>query len=450
MAASADPRYAGPLAEELAEEVLERFLRYVAVDTEADPASTTYPSTAKQLDLSRLLVDELRAAGLDDVELTEPGYVFATVPGTVAGAPTVGLIAHVDTSPAAPGAGVVPIVHRAWAGDTIVLPGDPSQVLDPDDMPALADKLGDDLVTSDGTTLLGADDKAGVAIVVTAAHRLLADDAPRATARIAFTVDEEVGRGTDHFDLEAFGADLAYTFDGSGLGELETETFSADQLVLTVEGVGVHPGTAKGRLVNALKLIADVIAALPRDGLSPETTEGREGFVHPERISGGASRATLWLIARDHDDAKLEQHVELVRRIVSEVVGAEPRASFTLAVEEQYRNMGTALERHPEIVRVAEEAIRRAGVEPVEAIIRGGTDGARLTQKGLPTPNLFTGGQNYHSVREWASVQDMAAAAATCVELVRLWGEPERLRRSGLAAARTSRVERHTRAVDET
>jgi tripeptide aminopeptidase len=296
-------------------------------------------------------------------------------------------------------------------------------------MPGLAEKLGHDIVTSDGTTLLGADDKAGVAIIVSAARRLLAEDGPRATARIAFTVDEEVGRGTDHFDLEAFGADLAYTFDGSGLGEVETETFSAYQLVLTVDGVGVHPGTAKGRLVNALKLLADVIAALPRDGLSPETTEDREGFVHPERLTGTASRATLWLIARDHDDAKLEEHVELVRRTAAEVVGREPSASFDLVVEEQYRNMRTALDRHPEIVEAAEEAIRRAGVEPVHSIIRGGTDGARLTEKGLPTPNLFTGGQHYHSVREWASVQDMAAAAATCVELVRLWGEPGRPRR---------------------
>ncbi len=425
----ADARYASALAEELGEEVLERFLRYAVVDTQADPVATTYPSTAKQLDLSRLLVDELRAIGLADAELTEPGYVFATLPGTVAAAPTVGLIAHVDTSPAASGTGVVPVVHRAWAGEPIVLAGDASQVLDPLEMPELAEKAGHDLVTSDGTTLLGADDKAGVAIIVTAARRLLADEAPRARARIAFTVDEEVGRGTDHFDLDGFGADFAYTFDGSGLGEVETETFSAYQVVLTIEGVGVHPGTAKGRLVNALKLMSDVIAALPRDGLSPETTEGREGFVHPERLSGSASRATLWLIARDHDDAKLEEHVELVRRTAAEVVGRAPRASYTIAVEEQYRNMRTALDRHPEVVSAAEEAIRRAGVEPVHSIIRGGTDGARLTAMGLPTPNLFTGGQNYHSVREWASVQDMAAAAATCVELVRLWGEPDRLRR---------------------
>ncbi len=431
MASLADARYASPLAEELGDEVLERFLRYVAIDTEADPSSATYPSTEKQLELSRLLVDELREIGLADAELTEPGYVFATVPATVEDAPTIGLIAHVDTSPAASGAGVAPILHRSWDGHPIVLPGDASQVLDPDDMPGLADKVGHDLVTSDGTTLLGADDKAGVAIIVTAARRLLTDDAPRATARIAFTVDEEVGRGTDHFDLGEFGADLAYTFDGSGLGEVETETFSAYQLVLTINGVGVHPGTAKGRLVNALKLMADVIASLPRDGLSPETTEEREGFVHPERLAGSASRATLWLIARDHDDAKLEDHVEVVRRIAAEVVAREPRASFDIAVEEQYRNMRTVLDRHPEIVSAAEEAIRRAGVRPVHSLIRGGTDGARLTEKGLPTPNLFTGGQHYHSVREWASVQDMAAAAATCVELVRLWGEPDRLRRSG-------------------
>ncbi len=415
--------FASPLAEELAEDVLARFLRYVVIDTQSDPDATTYPSTEKQLDLSRLLVDELRELGLDDVELTEHGYVFATVPGTVEGAPTVGLIAHVDTAPGTSGTGVRPLVHRNWAGAAIHLPGDPKQVLDPDDMPGLEERVGHDLVTSDGTTLLGADDKAGLAIIVTAADRLLRDDRPRATLRVGFTVDEEVGRGTDHFDLEGFGADFAYTFDGSGLGELETETFSAYQLVLTIEGVGVHPGSGKGRLVNALKLMAEVLVSLPGEGLSPETTDEREGFVHPERLTGGTSAATLWLIARDHDDTKLEEHVELVRRIAAEVVGREPRASFSLEVKDQYRNMRPVLDRHPEIVEAAEEAIRRVGVEPVRSIIRGGTDGARLTEKGLPTPNLFTGGQHYHSVREWASVQDMAAAAATAVELVRLLGE---------------------------
>jgi tripeptide aminopeptidase len=419
----ADPRYAGPLAEALGEELLERFLRYVAIDTQSAVDSSTYPSTEKQLDLSRILVDELQALGLEDAELTEPGYVFATLPGSVSEAPTVGLIAHVDTTPDTPGTGVRPIVHRAWAGETIRLPGDPSQILDPAEMPALADKLGQDLVTSDGTTLLGADDKAGVAAIMTAVAELVRDDAPRATARIAFTVDEEVGKGTDHFDLAVFGADLAYTFDGSGLGEIETESFSAYQLKLTIKGVGVHPGTAKGRLVNAVKLLADVVAALPRDGLSPETTEEREGYVHPMRLAGGTSEATVWFIARDHDDDLLEKHVEVVRQLATEIVGREPRASFTLDLEEQYRNMRKVLDRHPEIVAVAEEAIRRAGVEPVHTIIRGGTDGARLTEKGLPTPNLFTGGQHYHSLREWASLQDMAAAAATCVELVKLWGE---------------------------
>jgi tripeptide aminopeptidase len=417
-------RYASPLAAELADDVLARFLRYVVIDTQASIDDAGYPSSAKQLDLSRLLVEELRAVGLADVELTQHGYVFATLPGTVDDAPTVGLIAHVDTSPDAPGTGVTPIVHRGYAGGPIRLPGDPTQVLDPAELPHLAARVGDDLVTSDGTTLLGADDKAGVAEIVAAVAYLARDTAPRATVRVAFTVDEEVGRGTDHFDLEQFGADFAYTFDGSGLGELEIETFSADQLKLTIRGVGVHPGTAKGRLVNAIKLLADVVAGLPRDTLSPETTEGREGFVHPGRITGSASSATLWLIARDHDDEKLAEHVELVRRLAGAVVEREPHASFELEVEEQYRNMRGALDRHPEIVAAAETAIRRAGVEPVHSIIRGGTDGARLTERGLPTPNLFTGGQDYHSLREWASVQDMAAAAATAVELIRLWGEP--------------------------
>ena len=416
--------YASPLAEELADDVLARFLRYVVIDTQASVESTGYPSSEKQLDLSRLLVEELRAIGLADVELTEHGYVFATLPGTVADAPTVGLIAHVDTSPDAPGTGVRPIVHRAYSGGTIRLPGDPTQVLDPAELPSLAARVGHDIVTSDGTTLLGADDKAGIAEIVAAAAYLARDTAPRAALRVAFTVDEEVGRGTDHFDLDRFGADFAYTFDGSGLGELEIETFSADQLKLTIRGVGVHPGTAKGRMVNAIKLLSDVVAALPSDALSPETTEGREGLVHPGRITGSASSATLVLIARDHDDAKLEEHVALVRRLAEEVVSREPQASFELEIEKQYRNMRGALDRHPEIVAAAETAIRRAGVEPVHSIIRGGTDGARLTERGLPTPNLFTGGQDYHSLCEWASVQDMAAAAATAVELVRLWGEP--------------------------
>lgn len=415
--------FACALAEELAPDVLERFLRYVVIDTEADHASVTVPSRSEQLDLSRLLASELQEIGLEDVELTEHGIVLGTLPGTVEGARVVGLLAHVDTSPEAPGAGVRPLVHRAWAGAPIVLPGDPTQVLDPTTLPALAKRVGHDIVTSDGTTLLGADDKAGVAEIITALRYLRTDDRPRARVRVALTVDEEVGRGTDHLDLDAFGVDLAYTLDGSGLGELQEETFSAFRLRLTIRGVATHPGRAKGVMVNAVKLLADVIAALPRDTLSPETTEAREGFVHPARIAGGSSEASVWMLVRDHDDTRLEHHIAVVREIAERVVGAEPRASFTIELEEQYRNMRAVLDRHPEVVLAAEEAIRRVGVEPVRTITRGGTDGARLSERGLPTPNLFTGGQDYHSVREWASVQDMAAAAAAVVELVRLWGE---------------------------
>ena len=403
--------------------MLDRFVRYARIDTQADPDSPSYPSSAKQLDLSRLLVDELRELGLESVLLTPHGYVLATLPGTVPDAPVVALIAHVDTSPDAPGTGVTPIVHRSWDGEPIVLPGDARQVLDPAELPELVGRVGHDLITSDGTTLLGADDKAGVAEIMAAVAWLVRDVRPRGTARIVFTVDEEVGHGTDHLDLGLVGADVGYTLDGSGLGEIEVESFSAYQARVTIEGVGVHPGSAKDRMVNAVKLAADLVASLPEGGLSPETTEGRQGFVHPTRISGHAADATVWFIVRDHDDARLEEHLTLLRRLVDDLRTQEPRSRIELEVQEQYRNMGPALDEHPDVVSMAEEAIRRVGVEPVHTIIRGGTDGARLTEQGLPTPNIFTGGQLYHSVREWASLQDMAAAAATVVELVRLWGE---------------------------
>jgi len=404
--------------------VLERFLRYVRIDTQSAEDTGTYPSTAKQLDLSRLLVDELRTIGLADAALTEHGAVFATLPGAP-GTPVVGLIAHVDTSPDAPGTGVEPILHEEYDGTPIVLPGDPSQVLDPSEEPALAARVGHDIVTSSGTTLLGADDKAGVAEIMAALEYLAARPEPaRATVRVAFTVDEEVGRGALHFDVDDFGAEAGYTLDGSGLGELETETFSARSVRVTIRGRGTHPGSAKGKLVNSVKLAADLVAALPRDTLSPETTEGREGYVHPSRFNGSAEQTVVSFIVRDHDDAKLEQHTELVRRLASELEAREPRARVTVEESDTYRNMRTMIDRHPRVVAAAEEAIRRAGVEPVRSLIRGGTDGAVLSAKGLPTPNLFTGGQDYHSLREWASVQDMAAAAATVVELVRVWAEP--------------------------
>ena len=422
MAASAP--FAGELAEELAEDVLERFLRYVRVDTQAAYRAPVRPSTEKQLDLSRLLVEELQDIGLGDAQLNAGFSVFATLPGTVEG-PVVGLIAHVDTTPDVLGADVSPIVHRGWHGEPIVLPGDPRQVLDPAELPALAERVGHDIVTSDGTTLLGADDKAGIAEIMAAvAYLARYPDRPRTTLRVAFTVDEEVGRGAEDFDLDAFGADVAYTLDGSGLGELEVETFSARSIRVTIRGHSVHPGSAKGKLVNAVKLASDLVASLPRDELSPETTEEREGFVHPHRIAGNTEEAIVDFIVRDHDDELLEQHVALVRERIDRLGASEPRASIEVEVRESYRNMRRYIDESPRVVEAALEAIRRAGVEPTLAITRGGTDGAVLSSQGLPTPNLFTGGQEYHSVREWASVQDMSAAAATIVALAEVWAEP--------------------------
>jgi tripeptide aminopeptidase len=415
--------FSSPLAEELAGDVLERFLRYVRVDTQGAERVAARPSTEKQLDLSRRLVEELLEIGLLDAELNEGHSVFATLPGTTQ-APVVGLIAHVDTTPDVSGAGVAPIVHESWGGEAIVLPGDPRQVLDPAELPALAARVGHDLVTSDGTTLLGADDKAGIAEIMTAiAFLARTPGRERAPIRVAFTVDEEVGRGAEGFDLDAFGADVGYTLDGSDLGELEVETFSAASMRVTIHGSSVHPGVAKGRLVNAVKLASELVLSVPRDGLSPETTEGREGYVHPYRISGNAEEAVVDFIARDHDDELLDQHLALLRDLAEQVELREPRAKVDVEERYSYRNMRPFIEENPRVVEAALEAIRRAGVEPKLAITRGGTDGAVLSEQGLPTPNLFTGGQEYHSVREWASVQDMAAAAATIVELAGVWAE---------------------------
>jgi tripeptide aminopeptidase len=418
--------FAGTLAEELAPDVLERFLQYVRVDTQAAHRVQQRPSTEKQLDLSRMLIDELHELGLADAALAESATVFASLPGTTE-APVVGLIAHVDTTPDVVGAGVAPIVHEGWSGEPIELPGDTRQVLDPAQLPALAERVGHDIVTSDGTTLLGADDKAGIAEIMAAvAYLVRHPERPRAQLRVAFTVDEEVGRGAEDFDLDAFGADVAYTLDGSGLGELEIETFSAKSMRVTIRGLSVHPGSAKGKLVNAVKLAAELVMSLPRDRFSPETTEEREGYVHPHRISGNAEEAIVDFIARDHDDELLEQHMELLRSLAESLAAREPRAHVDIEERSSYRNMRPYIEQNPRVVEAALEAIRRVGVEPKLAITRGGTDGAVLSSQGLPTPNLFTGGQEYHSVREWASVQDMAAAAATIVELAGVWAmEPQ-------------------------
>lgn len=416
-----------PLAAELADDVLERFLRYVRIDTQSKAGVAASPSTEKQLDLSRLLRDELEEIGLADVRLDEHGYVYGSLDG-MESAPAIGLIAHVDTAPDVTGTGVNPQLHRGYDGGRIELPGDPSGdsqvVLDPEELPLLKGKVGHDLVTGDGTTLLGADDKAGVAEIMAAvAYLKRTPGEPHAPIRVCFTVDEEVAGGAEHLDLERFGAKFAYTLDGAAPGEIEAETFNAAKVVVAIRGRSTHPGTAKGQLVNAIKLAADFVAALPRDSLSPETTDEREGFVHPTKISGAAEEAVVELIVRDHDAGKLAEHVDFLRRLAAEITEREPRAAVDIVEQEQYRNMYEVISRHPEVIEAAEEAVRRVGIEPKHTIIRGGTDGARLSQRGLPTPNLFTGGSEYHSRREWASVQDMAAAAAMIVELARVWAE---------------------------
>jgi len=426
----ADPRYPTPLAEELADDVLERFLRYVQIDTQSDDDSDTYPSTMKQRDLGELLEKELREAGLEDVELTEHSYVFATLPGSAG--PTVGLIAHMDTSSDESGTGVKPQVVRNYDGGDIVLPGDPRKVLRADDNPILAERAGHDIVTTDGTTLLGADDKAGVAEIMGAVAYLAAHpEIEHAPIRVGFTVDEEVGRGVDHFDIGEFGADVAYTLDGSELGRIDDETFSATEVRIRIEGHSVHPGTSKGKMVNAIKLAARIVERLPADSRSPETTELRDGFVHPTRIAGTTAEAELRFIARDFDAQKLEEHEQLLRKLADEVAKEEPRATVTVTREDSYRNMKEFLDAEPAVTEAADEAARRTGIEPWREPIRGGTDGAMLSARGLPTPNIYTGAHQFHSVLEWASVQDMAASAATIVELVKLWAEPEWASRSG-------------------
>ena len=412
--------YTSTLAQELAPDVRDRFLRYVRIDTQSRRDRTSSPSTPGQLDLGRVLADELRTAGLEDAALDENGYVLATLPGRSEGA-VVGLIAHMDTSPDAPGRGVEPIVHRRYDGGILALPREGTR-LDPESMPELTGKVGHDIVTGSGDTLLGADDKAGVAEIMAGVAYLAAHpELPRPTLRIAFTPDEEIGEGATLFDVERFGARCAYTLDGSELGELQDETFSADEISLTVHGVDVHPGQATGKLVNALRLAARIVAALPADTLTPETTADREGFIHPVELNGRAARADVRFIVRDFDDQRLADHVSLLERLAREVVDAEPRARLEFHAREQYRNMRAVLGRVPEVTEAAEAAIRAEGIEPIRRPIRGGTDGSRLSEMGLPTPNIFTGGHEYHSVREWASLHDMAAAAAVVVRLAEVW-----------------------------
>jgi tripeptide aminopeptidase len=411
------------LAPQLAEDAAERFLRYVRIDTRSDEDSETYPSTPGQLDLLRLLRGELEQVGIADATMDEHGYVTGTLAATVEHeAPTIALFAHVDTAREVSGAGVSPQRVR-YEGGEIAL-GDSGQVIRPEESPQLEHHVGHELITTDGTTLLGADDKAGVAEIMAAVVHLVSHpEIPHGTIKIAFNPDEEVGRGVIHFPVETFGAAAAYTVDGSTTGELQSETFSGAQVRMRIRGRAIHPGWAKGELVNAIKLAGEILSRLPQDGLSPETTEGREGYVHPVLLEGDSSEVELRFIVRDFEDDQLDEHVAFLRGLADEVAAAEPRCSIEVENRIQYRNMRDTLANYPEIVANLEEAIRRVGLAPKQTAIRGGTDGSVLTAMGLPTPNIFTGGHDAHSEREWICVEDMGLAAATLVELARVWAE---------------------------
>ena len=412
------------MASELAEELFRRLDRYARIDTQSDATAATSPSTAKQYDLLNLLVAELRELGVVDVRLTDYGAVLATLPATVAtGAPTIALLAHVDTTPQFTGTGVKPLLHRNWQGGDIVLPDDPAMVLRPAELPYLAGKVGEDIVTTSGTTLLGADDKAGVAIIMAAVgHLMRHPELPRGRVRVCFTPDEEIGRGV-HQDLPGdLDAAVGYTLDGAHRGEIVYETFSADAALVTVQGVSIHPGWAKDKLVNALHLAARIVDTLPQATRTPETTEGRQGFLHLTEMSGTAAAAELKFILRDFEEEGLAAHGELLRQVCATVQATEPRAKVECTITKQYRNMRYWLEHDMRPVELAREACRRVGVEPFSTPVRGGTDGSRLTELGVPTPNLFTGMQEIHGPLEWISLQDIEKATELCVELVGLWG----------------------------
>lgn len=400
-------------------------MRYVQVDTQSDPLSKSFPSTEKQKDLSQLLVSELKEMGVQDVEMDDNGYVYATIPAnTDKKVPVICFCSHVDTAPDISGKGVKPILHRNYHGQDITLPDDKGQVLREHDFPYLKNLHGHDIITASGTTLLGSDDKAGVAEIMDAANFLLTHpEVKHGPIKILFTPDEEVGRGTEKVDLQKLGADFGYTLDGGDAGSLEDETFSADAVTVTIHGIITHPGTAKGKMVNALKLAAAVIQSLPADTLSPETTDGREGFIHPVRLDGIAEKATVDFIIRDFETAGLKEKESILEKLVKEVVGKHPGCHYEFKVSEQYRNMKEVLDQHPQVVAHAQKAIERAGLQVKTESIRGGTDGSRLSFMGLPCPNLFAGEQAIHSKLEYISVQDMQKAVETIVHLAMIWEE---------------------------
>lgn len=409
---------------QMTDTVLDRFLRYVVIDTQSDAASPSQPSTEKQMNLGRLLVEELHAIGIADAELDEHGYVYATVPANTdkPDVPVICFCAHMDTAPDFSGTDVRPKIIRNYAGGDIAL-GNSGRVIRVAEHPELNNQIGNDVVTSDGTTLLGADDKAGLAEIVTAAEILLKDSTIRhGTIKLLFTPDEEIGRGVDKVDLVRLGAKFAYTMDGETAGSVEDETFSADGLLLEITGVAIHPGFAKDRMENAIKVASAIVARLPRE-VSPEGTDGRDGFVHPVEISGSMDAAKIRFIVRDFTEKGLAEKHAMIEDIARDVLADYPGSSFHATRSEQYRNMKQVLDQHPEIVDNAVEAIRRAGLTPIRGSIRGGTDGSRLSFMGLPCPNIFAGGHAFHSPLEWVSRQDMESAVRTIVELARVWEE---------------------------
>lgn len=403
--------------------LLERFLRYVRIDTQSDESSATYPSTPGQLVLGKLLAEELRVLGLADARQDEHGIVTATLPATVAHAtPTIAWIAHVDTSPETSGKDVKPQVIREYDGRDITLPGDPSKVIRPVDSPELLKCLGKTLITTDGTTLLGADDKAGVAVIMHAVQELLGrPQLPRGPIKIVFTCDEEIGRGVVHVDPAILGAAVGYTLDGFGADEIEGETFSADKATVTVRGVNIHPSIGKGKMINAVRLAGLFLERLPRQSLSPETTADRQGFIHPYEVEGGVAEVKIGLLLRDFDTAQLEVQAGVLRQIGRLLEVEYPGARVDVTVRKQYRNMADGIAREPRAMSYALEAMKRAGLEPRVLSIRGGTDGAQLTEKGLPTPNLSTGEHNPHSPLEWTCLEEMEAATRVLIELAQVW-----------------------------
>ncbi|TWF54453.1 peptidase T [Neorhizobium alkalisoli] len=405
--------------------VTDRFLRYVVIDTQSDAKSKSQPSTAKQLDLGKLLVEELLAIGLTDAHLDEHGYVYATVPSNTGknNVPVICFCAHMDTAPDFSGTNVKPQVIRSYQGGDIRLPGHAERVIRENEHPELKNQIGHDVITSDGTTLLGADDKAGLAEIVTAAKFLIDNpDIKHGAIRILFTPDEEIARGVEKVDLQKLGADFGYTLDGETVGTIEDETFSADGAEIAITGVAIHPGFAYGKMENAIRIAGEILARLPKE-LTPEATKGKDGFIHPTEVSGAMEAAKISLIIRDFTEQGLKDKEKLLEKIISEVMTAYPGSRYTLKITEQYRNMKQVLDKNPEIVENALEAVRRAGLNPVRGSIRGGTDGSRLSFMGLPCPNIFAGGHAFHSPLEWVSSQDMEKAVTTIVELAKLWEE---------------------------